>query len=195
MSQSLDDIQQHVENPDELERSIEEGRAQEQAQEREQRSQATGAAAVEQWIGEETTKETDVIEFHGKEFEFSEPGLIHYKKTMGYVVELNPEAFEEIDEEDDEQVKEAMAETVDEEGVKSMLGLFDHTLRTLCELCVGDPFDGAMGDMSEVDDPDEDLPQGALRWGRFKEGDLTPLFREVVVERYDGGGDEDDEGN
>lgn len=193
MSQSLEDLQQHVENPEELERSIEEGKEEERQRERQQRSEATGAAAVEQWIGEETAKDTDIIEFHGKEFEFAEPGLIHYKKTMAYVVEINPEAFEDVNEDDDEEVKEAMAETVDEEGVMSMLGLFNHTLRTLAELCVDDPFDGAMGDMSDSEDEDEELPKGALRWGRFKEGDLTPLFRQVVVERYDG--DEETEGN
>lgn len=192
MSTTLQQIKDNVENPEDLERSIEEGREQERAQKREQAVEASGAAAMEEWIESETSKETDIVDFHGKEFEFAEPGLIHYKKTMGFVAEINPDAFDEIDEEDDEEVRAAMSETIDQEGVKSMLGLFDHTLRTLTELCVDDPFDGAMGDTTPVDDPDEDLPKGAMHWGRFKEPDLTPLFRDVVIERYKG---RDDEGN
>ncbi|MDJ1433587.1 hypothetical protein [Halostagnicola sp. A-GB9-2] len=176
-------------------------RAEEERQEQleEQRESAADAQAVEDWLTQETTHDVDAIAFRGRNFEFSQPGVIHRRETLKLLSESDPEEFEDVDPDDDEAVNEKIEENLDPESIKSVVGLYDHQLETLCELCT----DPVMGD-EEVPEGD-DLSLGAQRWGRFgleddvdedgnvlKKG-LSWLARKVVAERLEA--TDEDEGN
>ena len=169
-----------------------------QEEKQEQLESAADAQAVEDWLTQETTDDVDTIPFRGRDFEFSQPGVIHRRQTMKILSESDPETFEDVDPDDDEAINEEIEENFDPESIESVVGLYDHQLETLTELCT----DPVMGDET-VPEGDE-LSLGAQRWGRFglkdktddegnvlKEG-LSTLMRQVVAERLEA---TDDEGN
>ena len=177
-------------------------------QEREQRKQheeqTTSAVTTQEWLQEETEKDTDEFDFRGRSFQFKMPGVMHKKKMIQLASQTNPEEFDDIDPADSEQVDEALEETFDQEGLEAVDALYDHVLRSLCDLVMDDhlgdtsnlkPGEGAM-------DSDE-LPTGAKRWGQLPEDDIEDddgnvikqgvgtLFRKVVMQR----GEDVDAGN
>ncbi|NUC71710.1 hypothetical protein HTZ84_05200 [Haloterrigena sp. SYSU A558-1] len=168
------------ENVDEqLERGEEKHEAAEaerQEQKQEQLESAADGQAIEDWLTQETTRDVDTISFRGREFEFSQPGVIHRRQTMKILSESDPETFEDVDPDDDEAVNETIEENLDPESIKNVVGLYDHQLETITELCT----DPVMGD--ETVPEGDDLSRGAQRWGRFKLEDETDADGNVIKE-------------
>lgn len=164
----------------------------------EQLESAADAQAVEDWLTQETTDDVDTIPFRGRDFEFSQPGVIHRRQTMKILSESDPETFEDVDPDDDEAINEEIEENFDAASISSVVGLYDHQLETITELCT----DPKMGD--ETVPEGDDLSRGAQRWGRFKLEDetdedgnvlkegLSTLANKVVAQRLEAA---DDEGN
>lgn len=189
-----------VENSDEAladkEGAEELAREQEREQREQQQEQATSAVSTQEWLQEETEKDTDEFDFRGRPFEFKKPGVMHKKKMIQLASQTNPEEFNDIDPADTEQVDEALEETFDQEGLEAVDALYDHVLRSLCDLVMDDH----LGDTSNLA-PGEGamdsnrLPTGAKRWGQLPEDDVEDddgnvikqgvgtLFREVVMQR------------
>lgn len=166
---------------------------------------AAGDLSTQQWLEQETSKNTDVIEFRGKELEWKQPGVMHRKRMVELASQQNPEEFQDVDTSDDEAVDEALEETFDAEGLKAVDELYGHVLRSLCGLCL----DQYLGDESNLKSHEsaldsEELPAGAKRWGELPEDDIedengnvqaegvASLFQRVVMER---GKDADELGN
>ncbi|WP_126665235.1 hypothetical protein [Haloterrigena salifodinae] len=147
-----------------------------QEQKQEQLESAADGQAIEDWLTQETTRDVDTISFRGREFEFSQPGVIHRRQTMKILSESDPETFEDVDPDDDEAVNETIEENLDPESIKSVVGLYDHQLETITELCT----DPVMGD--ETVPEGDDLSRGAQRWGRFKLEDETDADGNVIKE-------------
>ena len=177
-------------------------------QEREQREQhqeqTTSAVTTQDWLQEETEKDTDEFDFRGRTFKFKQPGVMHKKRMIQLASQTNPDEFDDIDPADSDQVDEALEETFDQEGLEAVDALYDHVLRSLCDLVMDD----YLGDTSNLKsgegamDADE-LPTGAKRWGQLPEDDIEDddgnvlkqgvgtLFRKVVMQR----GEDVDAGN
>lgn len=194
-----DEYFDQFENADEARTKVTQSQEEAEVAREESRESVADGQAIEQWLTTETETNLDTISFRGRAFEWKQPGVIHRRQTLKLLANSRPEEFEDVDPDDDEAVNEAIKEGFDPESVKSVVGLYDHQLTTLAELCTDD----YMGD--ETVPEGDDLCLGAQRWGKFKLEDeeaadgstiegLSALARQVVADRLEVTDDEDEDG-